>query len=58
MRILFGDKEAYLEKFSTFACVREFGYQNLGVEFYKSEHSKPLFNNYSIMNVRNLDIFH
>ena len=43
MRILFGDLEAYKEKFKTWACVREFGKQTLGETFYKKEHTKPLF---------------
>ena len=58
MRILFGDKDAYLDKFRTCARVREFGNQKLGTEFYEREHSKPLFNKHSIMNVRNLYIYH
>ena len=58
LRILFGDKEAYLDKFKTCARVRDLDNQQLGTEFYKREHSKPLFNNNSIMNVRNLHIYH
>ena len=58
MRILFGDKEAYLNKFRTCARAREFGNQILGQEFYERESSKPLFNKHSIMNVRNLHIYH
>ena len=58
MRILFGDKEAYLDKFRTCARTREFGNQKLGKEFYQRERSKPLFNNHSIMNVRNLYTYH
>ena len=58
IRILFGDKEAYLDKFRTCARTREFGNQLLGQEFYKRENTKPLFNKHSIMNVRNLHIYH
>ena len=54
LRILFGDKEAYLDKFKTSARVRLFEEQKLGVEFFKREHSKPLFTKHSVMNVRNL----
>ena len=58
MRILFGDKEAYLNKFKTCARARDIDNQILGREFYKREKSKPLFNNNNIMNVRNLYIYH
>ena len=44
MRILFGDKEAYLNKFKTCARSRPFDNQILGQEFYSREHTKPLFN--------------
>ena len=54
MRILFGDKEAYLEKFKTSARARPFELQKLGPEFYEKEHSKPLFNSNEIMTVHNL----
>ena len=58
IRILFGDKEAYLDKFRTCARTREFKNQLLGQEFYKREKTKPLFNKHNIMNVRNLHIYH
>ena len=58
LRILFGDKEAYLDKFKTSARVRLFEEQKLGVEFFKREHSKPLFTKHSVMNVRNLFVYH
>ena len=56
MRILFGDKEAYLNKFETCARSRPLDNQFLGQEFYSREHTKPLFNQHGIMNVRNLHI--
>ena len=58
LRILFGDKEAYLNKFKS--CARAKGIENqyLGQEFYRRENSKPLFNGNNIMNVRNLFIYH
>ena len=37
LRILFGDKEAYLDKFKTCARVKLFEEQNLGAEFFKSK---------------------
>ena len=54
IRILFGDKEAYLEKFNTCAKCRPFGHQVLGDEFYCKEHTKPLFGELKIMTVHNI----
>lgn len=54
IRILFGDKEAYLEKFNTAARIRPFNMQKLGQEFFEREHTKPIFNNQKIMTVYNL----
>ena len=54
LRILFGDKEAYLEKFRTCARCRPLDSQILGVEFYCKEHTKPLFNKNDIMTVHNI----
>ena len=54
IRILFGDREAYLEKFKTCARTRPFDEQRLGVDFYKKEHSKPLFKNQKLLTVHNL----
>ena len=58
MRILFGDKEAYLDKFKTCARTRELEQQKLGANFYRREHTKPLFNAQSLMNVKNLYAYH
>ena len=58
IRIMFGDKEAYLDKFKTCARSRNLEEQRLGQEFYKKEHTKPLFNKHSIMSVYNLYIYH
>ena len=58
MRIVFGDKEAYLNKFKTCARSRLLDNQILGQEFYSREHNKPLFNQHGIMNVRILHIYH
>ena len=57
-RIMFGDKEAYLDKFKTSARCRPYGEQILGSEFYRKEHTKPLFNTHEIMNVHNLYFYH
>ena len=58
MRILFGDLDAYKEKFKTCARVREFGYQTLGEKFYKKEHTKPLFCKMQILCFKNLYYYH
>ena len=58
MRILFGDKEAYLDKFKTSARVRLFEEQKPGAEFFKREHTKPLVTKHSVMTVRNLFVYH
>ena len=54
IRIMFGDKVAYLEKFNTCARCRERGHQILGEEFYCKEHTKPLFNKLKIMTIHNI----
>ncbi len=54
MRIMFGDKEAYLEKFKTCVRARAPDEQKLGSEFYIKEHTKPLFNKHEIFTVVNL----
>ena len=54
MRILFGDLEKYLDKFSTCARTRELGKQILGSSFYMMEHTKPLFNEFLLKTVQNL----
>ena len=53
VRVLFGDFEAYLEKFKTCARVREYGKQILGSDFYSDEHTKPLFKEYEILTFQN-----
>ena len=55
---MFGDKEAYREKFNTCARCRSFGHQFLGLEFYCKEHTKPLFQKHEIMTVHNLYSYH
>ena len=58
MRILFGDTEAYKEKFRTSARVRSTESQILGEEFYRKEHTKPLFKKHSILAVQNFYHYH
>ena len=55
---MFGDKEKYLNKFKTCARTRPYDNQKLASEFYKKEHTKPLFNKNSIMSVYNLYFYH
>ena len=58
IRILFGDKEGFLDKFMTCARCRPRGKQYLGSEFYVKEHTKPLFNKHEIMTVHNIYTYH
>ena len=58
IRILFGDREAYLDKFKTSARARPADSQRLGQEFYEREHTKPLFNDQEILSVHNLYNYH
>ena len=54
IRVLFGDRESYLEKFKACARVRPRGGEKLGAEFYSREHTKPLFTEYNLLAFRNL----
>ena len=54
LRILFGDHESFLDKFSTAARTRPFGKQKLGSDFYSREHTKPLMTKYQILTFHNL----
>ena len=58
IRVLFGDRIAYLEKFNTCARTRTYGNQMLGTGFYEREHSKPLFKKYNFLTVHNLYKYH
>ena len=58
IRIIFGDKEAFLEKFRTSARARPYPNQLLGEEFYRKEHTKPLFKKHNILALRNLYTYH
>ena len=51
---MFGDNEAYHNKFKTAARVRPRELQKLGAEFYDLEHSKPLFNKNNLLTVHHL----
>ena len=58
LRLLFGDKEAYLDKFRTAARARPIQNQLLGEEFYIQEHTKPLFKKHAILTLQNLYFYH
>ena len=53
IRILFGDYQAYIDKFSTCARVRPYNDQKLGPNFFRREHTKPLFNQNELLVVHN-----
>ena len=58
IRILFGDLEAYKLKFMTCARTRSLENQILGEEFFRREHTKPLFREQNILTVQNLYSLH
>ena len=58
LRILFGDTEAYNDKFRTCARTRELSKQFLGPDHYKLESTKPIFSSNSILTVHNLFKYH
>ena len=58
VRIMFGDKEAYLDKFRTCARSRPIESQILDGKFFSKEHSKPLFIKNKIITLYNLYLLH
>ena len=58
IRVLFGDKIQYLDKFKTCARARPHSNQLLGSEFFQLEHCKPLFKKFKILAFRNLRTYH
>ena len=58
IRILFGDKEAYINKTKTCARSRPFGSQKLDSEYYTKEHTKPIFDKHKLMTIHNLYYYH
>ena len=58
IRILFGDKEKFLDKFKTCCRARAKDEQILGQEHYQKEHTKPLHKTHGLMNVYNLFVYH
>ncbi len=58
LRVLFGDREAYLDKFKTSARARPKEEQVLDGTFFVKEHTKPLFKKQGILTVENLYTYH
>ena len=58
VRVMFGDNEAYFNKFMTCVRTRPRETQKLGKEFYQQEHSKPLFNDNNLLTVYQLYKYH
>ena len=58
MRVLFGDREKFLDKYRTCSRARPYPEQKLLSAFYIKEHSKPLFNKNNILNLKNLYFYH
>ena len=54
LRMMFGDNDAYADKFRTCARTRIFGTQVLGPQFYKLEDVEPLFVKEKILSVFSL----
>ena len=58
IRILFGDLNAYLDKFMTCCRTRPVAEQKLGANFYRKEHTKQLFDKMNILAFKNLYNYH
>ena len=58
IRSVFGDHEAYHDKFKTACRTRSIGNQQLGHEFFALEHTKPIFKAQKIMSFHNLYTYH
>lgn len=58
LRVLFGDREAYLDKFKTCVRGRPYSEQHLDHKFFQKEHTKPIFKEQGILAVQNLYTYH
>ena len=58
IRVMFGDREKFLDKFMTCARARPISAQKLSTEFFIKEHTKPLFNTHNILTLQNLYFYH
>ena len=55
---MFGDNDAYSDKFKTCVRARPYGHQILGKEFYQLEPSEPLFVKENLLTVYSLYKYH
>ena len=55
---MFGDKDAYMDKFKTCARTRSFEDRFLGKDFFQGEPSKPLFHSNNLLTIHNLYKYH
>ena len=58
IRVIFGDREKYIDKFKTCVRARPFSEQKLTTAFFIKEHTKPLFNKHKLLNLHNLYFYH
>ena len=58
VRVLFGNKHAYIDKFKTCAKARPYLSQILDSSFFQLEHTKPLFTKNGILALENLYTYH
>ena len=58
MRVMFGDRARYKEKFKTCCRARPYNEQKLSSEFFIKEPSKPLFNLHGFLSLQNLYCYH
>ena len=58
IKILFGNKQAYLDKFKTCAKARPYLSQELDSSHFQLEHTKPLFTKHEILAFENLYTYH
>ena len=58
IRVVFGNKEPFLDKFRTCVKARPYQDQKLGQEFFNKEHIKPLFIAKHILTLQFLNFYH
>jgi hypothetical protein len=58
VRMMFGDRKAFQDKYKTCATARPYDHQILGTGFYMPEHTKPMFQSNKILSVHNLYLHH
>ena len=58
MRVIFGDRDKYNDKFKTCCRTRHYKEQKLSQEFFIEEPSKPIFNSHGFVNLQNLNFYH